>query len=60
MRETVERPDELVDLDALPLRGISATAGGGLRLGALVRMAQAARHPLVRTGYPGAGEPPSA
>lgn len=52
MRETVERPDELVDIDALPLRGISATAGGGLRLGALVRMAEAARDPLVRTGYP--------
>ena len=52
MRETVERPDELVDIDALPLRGISPTAGGGLRLGALVRMAEAARHPLVRTGYP--------
>ena len=34
------------------MRDISATAGGGLRLGALVRMADAARHPLVRTGFP--------
>jgi xanthine dehydrogenase YagS FAD-binding subunit len=56
MRETVERPDDLVDIDALPLRDISATAGGGLRLGALVRMAEAARHPLVRGGYPVVGQ----
>jgi xanthine dehydrogenase YagS FAD-binding subunit len=56
MRETVERPDDLVDIDALPLRDISATAGGGLRLGALVRMAEAARHPLVRSGYPVVGQ----
>lgn len=52
MRETVERPGEVVDIEALPLRAITATGGGGLRLGALVRMADAARHPLVRTGYP--------
>ena len=52
MRETVERPAELVDIEALPMRGIAATPGGGLRLGALVRMTDAARHHLVRTGYP--------
>ncbi|WP_433728485.1 FAD binding domain-containing protein [Actinoplanes sp. CA-051413] len=52
MRETVERPDEIVDIEALPLRTIAATGGGGLRLGALVRMADAARHPLVRTAFP--------
>lgn len=52
MRETVERPGELVDIEALPLRDILVTASGGLRLGALVRMSDAARHPLVRTGYP--------
>ena len=52
MRETVERPAELVDIEALPMRGIAATPGGGLRIGALVRMTDAARHQLVRTGYP--------
>ncbi|MEJ3748149.1 FAD binding domain-containing protein [Actinomycetes bacterium KLBMP 9797] len=52
MRETVERPGEVVDIEALPLRTITTTGGGGLRLGALVRMADAARHPLVRTAYP--------
>src|SRR3712207_7520833 len=37
MRETVERPDTLVDISALPLREITATPEGGLRFGALAR-----------------------
>jgi xanthine dehydrogenase YagS FAD-binding subunit len=52
MRETVERPGALVDISALPLRDIAPTAGGGLRIGALVRMADAAADPAVRTSYP--------
>jgi xanthine dehydrogenase YagS FAD-binding subunit len=51
MRETVERPGTLVDISALPLRDIT-TANGGLRIGALVRMADAAADPKVRTTYP--------
>ncbi|MDO0933723.1 xanthine dehydrogenase family protein subunit M [Streptomyces sp. DG2A-72] len=52
MRETVEHPGSLVDISALPLREITATKGGGLRIGALVRMAEAAAHPKVRALYP--------
>src|SRR5689334_7108435 len=52
MRETVERPDTLVDIAALPLRDITTTAGGGVRIGALVRMAEAAAHPTVRATFP--------
>ncbi|MFE2747137.1 FAD binding domain-containing protein [Streptomyces scopuliridis] len=52
MRETVERPGTLVDISALPLRAIAVTERGGLRIGALVRMADAAAHPKVRTTYP--------
>ncbi|MGI5283598.1 FAD binding domain-containing protein [Nonomuraea polychroma] len=52
MRETVERPGTLVDISALPLRDVTATARGGLRIGALVRMAEAAAHPKVRATYP--------
>ncbi|WP_086761107.1 FAD binding domain-containing protein, partial [Streptomyces griseiscabiei] len=52
MRETVERPGALVDISDLPLRGISVTGRGGLRIGALVRMAEAAAHPKVRATYP--------
>ncbi|UUU19635.1 FAD binding domain-containing protein [Streptomyces sp. DSM 40750] len=52
MRETVERPGTLVDISTLPLHEVTATERGGLRIGALVRMAEAAAHPKVRTLYP--------
>ncbi|MGY0064132.1 FAD binding domain-containing protein [Streptomyces sp. LZ34] len=52
MRETVERPEELVDISGLPLREVAVTEGGGLRIGGLVRMAEAAAHPKVRVLYP--------
>ncbi|MDX3386293.1 xanthine dehydrogenase family protein subunit M [Streptomyces niveiscabiei] len=52
MRETVERPGTLVDISALPLREVTATGRGGLRIGALVRMAEAAAHPTVRALFP--------
>src|SRR5688572_6351047 len=52
MRETVERPGTLVDIGALPLRDITTTANGGLRIGALVRMADAASDRNVRGAYP--------
>lgn len=52
MRETVERPRTLVDISDLPLRGITVTGRGDLRIGALVRMAEAAAHPRVRTTFP--------
>ncbi|MGW0610700.1 FAD binding domain-containing protein [Streptomyces sp. NPDC002788] len=52
MRETVERPRALVDISALPLREITVTRRGGLRIGALVRMSEAAAHRGVRALYP--------
>ncbi|MER5181026.1 xanthine dehydrogenase family protein subunit M [Streptomyces sp. NPDC002896] len=52
MRETVERPKTLVDISDLPLREVTVTERGGLRIGALVRMAEAAAHTKVRTTYP--------
>ncbi|MEU1303709.1 FAD binding domain-containing protein [Streptomyces shenzhenensis] len=52
MRETVERPDTLVDISGLPFRQVTVTEHGGLRIGALVSMAEAAAHPKVRTLYP--------
>ncbi|QNP68105.1 xanthine dehydrogenase family protein subunit M [Streptomyces roseirectus] len=52
MRETVEQPEALVDISHLPLREVTATERGGLRIGALVRMSEAAAHPKVRTLYP--------
>ncbi|MGW0424797.1 FAD binding domain-containing protein [Streptomyces sp. NPDC003015] len=52
MRETVETPDSLVDISGLPLREVTATERGGLRIGALVTMSEAAAHAKVRTLYP--------
>ncbi|WP_330293045.1 FAD binding domain-containing protein [Streptomyces sp. NBC_00576] len=52
MRETVERPGSLVDIRALPLREVTVTNSGGLRIGALVSMAEAAAHTAVRAAYP--------
>ncbi|MGW2384087.1 FAD binding domain-containing protein [Streptomyces sp. NPDC001658] len=52
MRETVERPEALVDISGLPLGEVTVTERGGLRIGALVTMSEAAAHPKVRTLYP--------
>ncbi|MFI9833281.1 FAD binding domain-containing protein [Streptomyces sp. NPDC051913] len=52
MRETVERPESLVDISGLPLREVLVTKEGGLRIGALVRMGEVAAHPAVRAAFP--------
>src|SRR6476646_8576344 len=52
MRETVERPETLVDISDLPVRDVTATERGGVRIGALVTMSEAAAHPKVRSLYP--------
>lgn len=52
LKDDIERPDSVVDINRLPLGGIEETAGGGLRLGALASNADTARHPLVTARYP--------
>lgn len=51
MRETVERPERVVDINALPYRNIDLQRTR-LRVGALVRMADLAAHPAVREQFP--------
>ena len=51
MRETVERPERVVDINALPYRDIDLQATR-LRFGALVRMTELAAHPGVRVQFP--------
>jgi xanthine dehydrogenase YagS FAD-binding subunit len=51
MREEVERPSALVDINALDLRNIEASPNE-LRIGALARMAEVAGHPAVRHAQP--------
>lgn len=44
MRDEVERPDRLIDINALPLKHIRAE-GSNLVIGALARMSEVAAHP---------------
>jgi xanthine dehydrogenase YagS FAD-binding subunit len=51
MKLNVEQPQNLVDLNRLPLDKIEATPDGGLTIGATVRNSELAWHPLVRKNY---------
>ncbi len=51
MRETIERPDTLIDVTGLS-GAIDETDGGGLLIGAGVRNTALAEHRAVRTRYP--------
>jgi xanthine dehydrogenase YagS FAD-binding subunit len=51
MRETVERPEAVVDINALPYRTIDLQPSH-LRVGALVRMSDLAAHAGVRREFP--------
>jgi xanthine dehydrogenase YagS FAD-binding subunit len=52
VRAGVERPDRLVDINALPLADVEDLADGGLRIGALARMTDVARTPAVTERFP--------
>lgn len=52
LKENVERPDRVIDINRLPLTQIEELPGGGLRLGALATNADTAYHPAVETRYP--------
>lgn len=54
MKLQVMQPEALIDINPLARNGLARIEadGDGLRLGALVRMADAADHPVVRRDYP--------
>jgi xanthine dehydrogenase YagS FAD-binding subunit len=52
MKEDVERPSRLIDISRLPLRKVEETAGGGVRIGALVPNSDLAYDPLIAQRYP--------
>src|SRR6266581_1442264 len=54
MKLDVMRPEKVVDINALEgtMFGRLEAGRGGLRLGALARMADAAEHPAIRRDYP--------
>jgi len=52
MKENVERPGRLIDINRLPLAKIEPLPDGGLRLGALVTNTAVAYHPDIERRYP--------
>ena len=52
MKYGVEEPSRLVDVTRLPLTSIEPLAGGGLRIGALVRNSDLAEDPRIVQAYP--------
>jgi len=52
IRLDVERPELLVDINAIPLREIDDLPDGGIRIGALARMTDVARTPAVADRFP--------
>lgn len=52
MRENIEQPDLIVDINGLDLTSIEILADGGLRLGALAKNSAVADHRVVRERYP--------
>ena len=51
MKNQVENPARLVDVNALPLTSVTEE-NGGLKIGAGVRNSDLAQHPLVKARYP--------
>jgi xanthine dehydrogenase YagS FAD-binding subunit len=51
MKLDVERPNQLVDLNALPLTKVESLPNGGLVIGALVRNSAVAHHPTIQRDY---------
>ena len=52
MKQGVEQPAALIDINRLPLAEITLLPDGGLRLGATARNSDTAAHPEVRKAYP--------
>lgn len=55
MKEHVETPNRLIDINDLPLSAIEGS-GGGVRIDALARMSDTAAHALIRTNFPALSE----
>ncbi|MGI4849688.1 MAG: FAD binding domain-containing protein, partial [Janthinobacterium lividum] len=51
MKLDVEQPSQVLDISRLPLADITATADGGLKIGAMVRNADLAHDPRVIKDY---------
>jgi xanthine dehydrogenase YagS FAD-binding subunit len=52
IRAGIARPDHLIDINDLPLTAVEELEDRGLHIGALARMSDVARTPVVRERYP--------
>ncbi|MEA3089006.1 MAG: xanthine dehydrogenase YagS FAD-binding subunit, partial [Caballeronia sp.] len=52
MKLDVERPAQVIDIHRLALDRVEAIDGGGVTIGATMRNADLANHPLIKTDYP--------
>src|SRR4051812_15951448 len=52
MKGDVESPTLVIDITRLPLKAVEETAGGGVRIGALVPNSDLSYHPLIEQQYP--------
>src|SRR5471030_1432066 len=52
MKLDVERPTQVIDIHRLPLDKVETLDGGGVTIGATVRNADLANHPLIKAHYP--------
>jgi len=53
MRIGISEPKRIVDIAHLPgMDGVEALADGGVRIGALTKLNDAAQHPLIKQSYP--------
>src|SRR6266481_5369094 len=51
MKLNVERPEQVIDINRLPLDTVAPLADGGLKIGATVRNSDLAQDPVVRRDY---------
>src|SRR3979411_722156 len=56
LRLGVERTDRLVDINDLPLTAVEELADGTIRIGALARMSDVARTPIIKERFPAVSE----
>ncbi len=52
MKDNVEHPSLLIDINHLELAEVTQASGGGVMIGALVRNSDLANHELIRSNYP--------
>src|SRR6476620_12794932 len=56
LRLAVEHSDRLVDINDLPLTAVEELADGTIRIGALARMSEVARTPIISERFPAVSE----